>query len=58
MGLKRYGAAWERLSWKDAEQVETFMSILLKEKVKCTAIMEGCNFCNGCIYWIVYIQFQ
>lgn len=56
MGLKSYGASWETMSWKNPEQVECFMSILLKKKVKCTAIMEGCNYGNGYPYWLVYIQ--
>lgn len=56
MGLKPYGAEWERMSWKNPRHVEDFMSILLKKKVKCTAIMEGCNYGNGYPYWLAYIQ--
>lgn len=56
MGLKPYGAPYERMSWKNPEQVGQLMSILLKSKVECTAIMEGANYYNGYPYWIVYVR--
>lgn len=56
MGLKRYGAHWERLSWTNPEQIGRFMSILMKKNVICTAIMQGCNYGNGNPYWLVYIR--
>lgn len=57
-GLKRYGASWEsdRMSWKNSDHVTRLMSILLKKDVKCTAILEGCNYGNGYPYWLVYIR--
>lgn len=56
IGLKPYGAPYERMSWKNPKQVAQVMSILLKKKVECTAIMEGANYYNGSPYWIVYVR--
>lgn len=56
LGLQRYGSSCERMSWKNENHVTRLMSILLKKDVKCTAILEGCNYGNGYPYWLVYIQ--
>lgn len=56
MGLKPYGPSWETMSWKNPDQVGRFLSILLKKHMRCTAIMEGCNYANGYPYWIAYMQ--
>lgn len=56
MGFKNSGTSEKRISWKNPQQVERLMSILLKKNVKCTAIMEVCNCDHGYPYWIVYIQ--
>lgn len=56
IGLKRYGESMKRMSWKNHYNIKSLMSILLKKDVKCTAILEGCNYGNGYPYWIFYIQ--
>lgn len=42
MGLKLYGASYERLCCENPQQVETFLSIIMEKNVKCTAITKGC----------------
>lgn len=54
--LKRYGAEYERFSWKNPSHVENFLSILMNKAVRCTAITEGANYSTGYPYWIVYVQ--
>lgn len=55
MGLKLYGAAYERLCCESPKQVETFLSIIMGRKVKCTAITKGC-FGDGNPCYTAYIQ--
>lgn len=54
MNLKRYGPERKCLSWKNPTQVERFMSLLMKQDVKCTAILQCCT--PGNIYWTVYLR--
>ena len=55
MGLKLYGAAYERLCCENHQQVETFLSIIMGRKVKCTAITKGC-YGDGHPRYTAYIQ--
>ena len=55
MGLKRYGASYERLCCENPQQVETFLSIIMKRDVKCTAITKGC-YGDGNPRYTAYIQ--
>ncbi len=55
MGLKLYGSPYERLCCENHQQVETFLSIIMGRKVKCTAITKGC-YGDGNPRYTAYIQ--
>lgn len=44
------------ISWSNPEQVSKFMTILEKKSVRCTAIIQECNWSNGYPYWRVYLR--
>ncbi len=56
MELKRYGSEQERISWKKPAQVEHFMSLLMKQDVKCTAFLQCCNKKDGNPYWTCFLS--
>lgn len=38
------------------EEIEKFLSQYLTNRIKLTAIMEGCNVSNGFPYWIFFMS--
>lgn len=38
------------------DEIERFLSLYFGEKIKLTAIMQGCNVSNGYPYWIFYYE--
>ena len=47
---------YRNISWRNPEQVSKFMTILMKKSVRCTAIIQECNWSNGYPYWYVYLR--
>lgn len=56
MGLKLYGAFYEKLCCENPQQVETFLNIIMGKSVKCTAITKGC-YGDGNPCYTAYVQY-
>lgn len=56
MGLKLYGAFYEKLCCENPQQVETFLNIIMEKSVKCTAITKGC-YGDGNPCYTAYVQY-
>ena len=48
--------SYKYFSWKDPNQVQAYLSILLGKCIFVTAIMQACDYGDGYPYWMIYIQ--
>ena len=51
-----FGNTGQMFNDREPKQIEQFLSLYFEQKIKLTAIMQGCNHASGFPYWVFFYE--